>query len=257
MKKIFTVIISVITTIFLFSGCTVKNTNPSYDDFQFQLIESDATQVADKNTENKKEAEVCGEEIETTTNEKDLKTNTANKNENKNNVADTDTITKEQAQEEPVKENIVDDKQKNENIVNTKTSEVPAYPAHSPTTIETEVLNLINTERAKEGISPLIYYGKTYVCAEKRAKESMLLWSHTRPNGKPSYTVYEEFGFVLEVRAGENLAKNFTTAEQIVAKLMTSEGHRKNIMQPEYHRVCICITTDENGMYYMSQLFLG
>lgn len=132
-----------------------------------------------------------------------------------------------------------------------------SYPIHTPTQIEQQVLDCMNAERTKEGIAPLTYYGSTYVCAEKRAQETMSLWSHTRPNGKPSYTVYEDFGFVLEVRAGENLAKDFKTAEQIVAKLMTSEGHRKNIMQPEYHRVCICVLKGENGYYHMTQLFLG
>lgn len=147
--------------------------------------------------------------------------------------------------------------EKNEQSKDSSSVSKPSYPVHIPTEIERQVLDCMNSERAKEGIAPLTYYGNTYVCAEKRAQETMSLWSHTRPNGKPSYTVYEDFGFVLEVRAGENLAKDFKTAEQIVAKLMTSEGHRKNIMQPEYHRVCICVLKGENGYYHMTQLFLG
>ncbi len=130
---------------------------------------------------------------------------------------------------------------------------VPKYPE-----MEEEILRLINAHREKEGVAPLEIEYAYYDCAYIRANECLEYWSHTRPDGRRSYTVYYDLDLTDGIKMmGENLAKNFKTAESIMQKLMDSPSHRKAILCAEYTHVTICIIDIEgyDGLYAMSQLF--
>lgn len=128
---------------------------------------------------------------------------------------------------------------------------------HTPTDIELEVLKYLNIEREKVGLKKLTYNGSIYDCGVIRANESLVKWSHTRPNGTKYWTIFEECDKPITTCCGENLAKTFTGAEQIVNMLMNSDSHRANILYEDFVSVCITVLKDENGYYYMSQLFMG
>lgn len=132
---------------------------------------------------------------------------------------------------------------------------VPQFPQW-----EAEVLRLMNEHRAVAGVKPLTMRYEYYDCAETRVRECLILWSHTRPDGRKSNTVYLDFGLQDGLRlAGENLAKGFSTPEAMVEGLMASPGHRKNILHEEYDSVVISIVEmdGEEGRYAMSQLFMA
>jgi len=121
------------------------------------------------------------------------------------------------------------------------------------------VLELINNYRKDAGLEPLEMDYTYYVCAEKRANECLQYWSHTRPDGRRSYTVYYDYGLIGKIRImSENLAKNFSSIESIMEMLMDSPSHRRNILYEDYNRVTICIIEIEgyDGLYAMSQLFI-
>lgn len=130
-------------------------------------------------------------------------------------------------------------------------------PEFLPNDLEIEALLLINVEREKVGLGPLTFAGDFYMCAEVRANEAYEVFSHTRPDGTNFRTVYAEFGIdYTKYWTSENLAGRFKTIPDVTQKLMDSDGHRKNILWPEFTSVAICIIpTDQN--YYMAQLFLG
>lgn len=96
-----------------------------------------------------------------------------------------------------------------------------------------KVVELVNTERAKEGLSALQVDSKVAAAAQVRAKEVKSSFSHTRPDGRSCFTALEEAG-VSYRGAGENIALGQKTPEKVVTDWMNSEGHRKNIMNPNF-----------------------
>lgn len=127
---------------------------------------------------------------------------------------------------------------------------------HTMTPMEQEIFDLLNAERVKNGGKELTYFYEIYPCALVRAQEAMVLWSHTRPNGKKSSSVYEDCGIPLYgYTVSENLGRNFRSAERIMEAFMNSEGHRANILNPIWDSVCIAVAEDGDGTLYVSQLF--
>src|SRR5690606_39542643 len=60
---------------------------------------------------------------------------------------------------------------------------------------------------------------------------------------KPWHWLIEaEYGYT---KAGENLAKNFYTAEAVTAAWMDSPDHRKNILEPDYTEVGFAVVSGE------------
>ena len=134
---------------------------------------------------------------------------------------------------------------------------VSTPPKHEPTDIEQKVLDIMNQYREEEGLAPLEFNYKLYECAKIRTEETMVQWSHTRPDGRRYITVLTDNGFESAGWHGENAAKNFKNAESMVKALMESEGHRENIMFPDYTSVALCVLENEHGLYQMVQIFEG
>ena len=113
-----------------------------------------------------------------------------------------------------------------------------------------EVLNLVNAERAKYGLQPLVMGdAKLTAAAQQRAEEIATVNSHVRPNGTKWYTVLSEYG-VTDAAAGENAAWGSVSPEEVVNAWMNSEGHRANILDPEARAMGV-------GYYYNSSSTWG
>ena len=120
---------------------------------------------------------------------------------------------------------------------------------------ETEVIRLVNKERAKGGIGPVTANKSLRNSAAVRAVEIVECFSHTRPCGKKWATAIN----VNYMCAGENIAAGQRTPERVVQAWMDSEGHRKNIMNPRYTEIGVgCYyDADQPYKYYWGQLFAG
>jgi len=114
-------------------------------------------------------------------------------------------------------------------------------------TYEEQVLELVNAERAKEGIAPLQMDEPLCRAAEIRAEECTESFSHTRPNGRSCFTVLQEVKATYST-AGENLAIGQKTPQETVAAWMESSGHRANIMNPNFRKLGVGIT-ESTGRY--------
>ena len=77
--------------------------------------------------------------------------------------------------------------------------------AVSVPTIAQQVVDLVNQERAKEGLSPLTLDATLCQAASIRVNEISGQFSHTRPDGTTCFTALDEAG-VNYSRAGENIA---------------------------------------------------
>lgn len=121
--------------------------------------------------------------------------------------------------------------------------ETPQEEFHRPLKeIEEEVIMLLNAEREKAGLKPfeteLTYYDLVLI----RTRECEEYWSHTRPNGEAWHNLYYNNPKIKDIKLiGENLGKNFSTAQIIVEALMNSEAHRNNILNPNFTHVCVAI----------------
>ncbi|WP_352400637.1 CAP domain-containing protein [Anaerotignum sp.] len=99
-----------------------------------------------------------------------------------------------------------------------------------------KVVDLVNEERAKQGISPLAVDADVMKAAQIRAKEIQTSFSHTRPDGRSCFTALDEAGASYR-GAGENIALGQKTPEQVVNAWMNSEGHRKNILNSNFKSI--------------------
>ncbi|MBO4523517.1 MAG: SCP-like extracellular [Ruminococcus sp.] len=136
-----------------------------------------------------------------------------------------------------------------------------------------EMAVLINEKREEAGLAPLLVV--PYLCdiANIRAVECTRLFSHDRPSDILDYRVeingekYFGFDTAIDVSivpfmwAGENLAAGNSSVEATYMQWENSEGHRKNIFNPNYTHIGIAVVYKENDPdnlhYYWTTLFIG
>ncbi len=138
-----------------------------------------------------------------------------------------------------------------------KLSPDPEPVTHNNAALEYEILDLLNTERAKEGYSPLYFNENAYRCAKIRTSEIIVKFSHERPLGGYFDSILTNDG-VSYSTAGENIQRGTSdnTVQQMVDAFMNSEAHRANIMNNKYTSAAICVEY-AGGAYYVTQIFIG
>lgn len=117
-----------------------------------------------------------------------------------------------------------------------------------------KVIDLVNEEREKNGLSPLATDAKVTQAAQLRAEEIKTLFSHTRPNGTQCFTALKEAG-VNYSGAGENIAMGQKTPEEVMQGWMNSSGHRANILKAEFKNIGVGYYVDSNGKAHWTQFF--
>lgn len=117
------------------------------------------------------------------------------------------------------------------------------------------VLNLVNKERAKEGLSALKLDTSLCRVAKLRAEEITENFDHTRPDGSSCFTILKENNISYHA-AGENIAAGQRTPEQVVKSWMDSPGHRENIMSKDFRKLGVgYMKADDEYGHYWVQLF--
>lgn len=139
-----------------------------------------------------------------------------------------------------------------ENNGNNNTSK-PDNSVSSESRYISEVVRLVNAERAKEGLAALQMDSSLNSAAQIRAKEIVTSFSHTRPNGSNCFTVLSEAGIKYN-GSGENIAYGQKTPAEVVNAWMNSAGHRANIMSSKFTKIGVGCH-NSNGTYYWSQFF--
>lgn len=119
-----------------------------------------------------------------------------------------------------------------------------------------EVVNLVNNERSKYGLSALSSQNISLNnAAYTRACEQAETFSHTRPNGTSWTTVLNDNGIYYS-NAGENVAYGQSTPKEVMEAWMNSTGHRENILNSNYSEIGVGVYSDNNTLYW-SQLFIN
>ena len=104
---------------------------------------------------------------------------------------------------------------------------------------ESEVLRLVNIERAAQGLAALSAGSSAAMqAAAVRAAEIKTSFSHTRPNGSSCFTALEEAGVPYRA-AGENIASGYRTPSAVVEGWMNSDGHLTNILSKNFTHLAV------------------
>ena len=127
--------------------------------------------------------------------------------------------------------------------------------------VENRVLELLNNLRKEVGVSPVSSNDQLKKAANIRAIETEESFSHTRPDGRATFTVLEEpdvdYSYQL---AGENLAMGtYYLAEKEMAEwlfkgLKESPGHYENMVKKDFEEVGIGVHYNGENLYVV-QLF--
>ncbi|MDB5194661.1 MAG: uncharacterized protein JWN50_675 [Parcubacteria group bacterium] len=114
-------------------------------------------------------------------------------------------------------------------------------------TAETEMLALINAERLKAGVGPLVMDATLQKVARAHSRDMWVraYFAHTDPDGLDPFDRMRAGGAKFRT-AGENLALARTT-ERAHEGLMNSPGHKRNILDPAFKRVGIGVI--DGGVY--------
>lgn len=120
---------------------------------------------------------------------------------------------------------------------------------------EQEVIELVNRERSKVGLSSLQMNESLMKSCDVRAKEIEIVFSHDRPDGSACFTAIDR-AQVSYRTAGENIAYGQRSAETVMNSWMNSEGHRKNILSETFTHIGVGCYESGNTLYWV-QLFIG
>lgn len=118
---------------------------------------------------------------------------------------------------------------------------------------EQKMVDLVNQERAKAGVAPLKVDLELSRVARIKSQDMRdnNYFSHTSPTYGSPFDMMKSFGISYRT-AGENIAKH-SSVESAHTGLMNSDGHRKNILNPNFTHIGIGIV---DGRYY-TQMFIG
>lgn len=117
-----------------------------------------------------------------------------------------------------------------------------------------QVVSLVNEERAKAGLSALTVDSRAAAAAEVRAREIVTSFSHTRPDGSSFSTALTQSGASFR-GAGENIAYGQRTPQEVMNGWMNSQGHRANILNADFTSIGVGYY-ESAGVGYWTQLFI-
>lgn len=109
-----------------------------------------------------------------------------------------------------------------------------------------QLLIFTNEERLESGAGPLTFDDKLSEAAEAKAVNMFAenYWAHNSPSGKTPWTFIKNSGYTYTY-AGENLAKGFTSTQEVIKAWMASETHRENMLSKNYTDVGFAVKTGE------------
>lgn len=132
----------------------------------------------------------------------------------------------------------------------------PSPGNYQPTAAERLAVDLINADRAKNGLPALKLNADLAKVAHVKAQDMAVnrYFDHNSPTYGSPFAMMTQFGIKYRA-AGENIAKarSVENAEQL---FMNSSGHRANILSTNFTEVGVGVYVHSDGMTYVSQMFI-
>ena len=122
---------------------------------------------------------------------------------------------------------------------------------------ENEVIRLVNSERAKNGLPALKANWQVSRVARYKSQDMIdrNYFSHTSPTYGSPFRMLESFGITFSA-AGENIAMGQRTPSEVMNAWMNSPGHRNNILSTSFTEIGVGLAKSANGRYYWTQMFI-
>lgn len=114
---------------------------------------------------------------------------------------------------------------------------------------DAEIVTLINAEREKAGVPKLMVWEELKPAARTRAAESLVLFSHFRPDGSEWWTADS-----LRLD-GELLAYGQKTMRKMVSAWMSSPGHREVMLNAKYKTIAVASVMRGDGACFTAVSF--
>ncbi|SOC08763.1 spore coat assembly protein SafA/uncharacterized YkwD family protein [Ureibacillus xyleni] len=127
-------------------------------------------------------------------------------------------------------------------------------PEQEGQAVETEVVRLVNVERAKVGLPALKSDWEVARVAEDKSQDmaDKNYFNHTSPTYGSPFTMLKNYGINYR-SAGENIAQGQRTAAEVVNAWMNSSGHRANILNKNFTHIGVGYVADG---HYWTQMFI-
>lgn len=108
------------------------------------------------------------------------------------------------------------------------------------------IVQLTNEERKQEGLNELSISSKLAQAAKLKGEDMLAndYFAHISPSGVTPWFWMAKTGYAYEV-AGENLAIDFTEAEDVVAAWMASPSHHDNMLRADYLETGVAVVSGE------------
>ncbi|MDA7025740.1 SafA/ExsA family spore coat assembly protein [Bacillus sp. CLL-7-23] len=131
-------------------------------------------------------------------------------------------------------------------------------PTITEKSVEKQVIQLVNQERAKAGLKPLaedweLSRVARYKSMDMRDKN---YFSHQSPTYGSPFQMIKAFGISYKT-AGENIAKGQSTPQAVMQSWMNSSGHRANILSAQYTHIGVGYAAGGTGRHYWTQQFIS
>ena len=140
-----------------------------------------------------------------------------------------------------------------------ETTQKPAAPTVNKAagSYEAQVADLVNKERAAQGLPALKYNAELSKVAEAKAADlrDKNYFSHTSPTYGSPFDMMKSFG-IRYTAAGENIAKGYTTPAAVMNGWMNSPGHKANILNSSFTEIGVGYVSGDNGAGYWVQMFI-
>lgn len=123
----------------------------------------------------------------------------------------------------------------------------PILPAFSSAITQENIINLTNQSRVEYGLQNLKQNNLLQKAAQAKAEDMLAksYFAHNSPDGRTPWNFIVAAGYNY-IMAGENLAVNYTEAENVESAWMNSPGHKANILNKDFEEIGIGIA---QGMY--------
>jgi hypothetical protein len=105
-----------------------------------------------------------------------------------------------------------------------------------------DLIRLTNVEREKQGLGDLTEDNRLDQAALEKGKNMFAenYWAHYSPSGKDPWGFIQAAGYQFSY-AGENLARNFYTSQDVVTAWMNSPTHRENVVNSHYTNIGMAV----------------
>jgi uncharacterized protein YkwD len=132
------------------------------------------------------------------------------------------------------------------------TTQPPPAEPDRDTAMESEVVAIVNQERAAAGCNALAVDERLANAAQSHSSDmaDRGYFSHTTPEGKTFVDRARAAGYPSP--GGENIAMGQRSPQQVMDDWMNSDGHRRNILNCEFRTIGVGLDTDG---WYWTQVF--